>query len=474
VRLIREKGLNRVVVAACSPKTHEPIFRRVLMRAGLNPFLLEMVNLSNQDSWVHRDYREEATIKAMDMVRMGVDKARLLEPLEIGRTPVVRRALVVGGGIAGMTAAINLARQGYETHLVEKERHLGGLLRRLREVAPAGLDAHALLETKERELAEAGVHVHLGTEVEVISGHVGKVHARLSSGEKLDVGAVILATGAVPYQPTQFGYGHIPQVVTNLELETMDEVPGQRVTFVACVGSRTDTRGCSRYCCQSMMAQALRLRRQGEKVRILYKDIRTFSRQAEELYEEAMRAGVQFIRYDPEKSPEEVILFRDGEVMVHDTLLGETLRVPTALLVLVVGLNPVENPVAQPLKVPQSEHGFLLELHPKLGPAEAPFPGIYLAGTCQVAKDVREAVAQGLAAAAKAGRILAKETIEKDPVTARLIEDRCIYCGRCVPVCPFGAMEMLGAPLSRVPCASLRQPARGAGPAPPSATSMPS
>jgi heterodisulfide reductase subunit A len=462
VRLIREKGLNRVVVAACSPKTHEPIFRRVLVRAGLNPFLLEMVNLRNQDSWVHGDYREEATIKAMDMVRMGVDKARLLEPLEIGGTPVVRRALVVGGGIAGMTAAINLARQGYETHLVEKERHLGGLLRRLREVAPAGLDAHALLETKERELAEAGVHVHLGTEVEVISGHVGNFHARLSSGEELDVGAVILATGAVPYQPTQFGYGHIPQVVTNLELETMDEVPGQRVTFVACVGSRTDTRGCSRYCCQSMMAQALRLRRQGKKVRILYKDIRTFSRQAEELYEEAMRAGVQFIRYDPEKSPEEVIIFRDGEVMVHDTLLGETLRVPTDLLVLVVGLNPAENPVAQQLKVPQSEDGFLLELHPKLGPAEAPFPGIYLAGTCQAAKDVREAVAQGLAAAAKAGRILAKETIEKDPLTARLIEDRCIYCGRCVPVCPFGAIEMLG-PIKQGPLRIIEAACQGCG-----------
>jgi len=462
VRTIREKGINRVVVAACSPKTHEPIFRGVLERAGLNPFLLEMVNLRNQDSWVHRDYREEATVKAMDMVRMGVDKARLLEPLEMGRSPVTRRALVVGGGIAGMTAAINLARQGYETHLVEKEPQLGGLLRRLREIAPAGLDARAFLEAKERELAEAGVRVHLGTQVEVIGGHVGNFHARLSSGEELEVGAVILATGAEPYRPQGFGDGHLPRVVTNLDLEAMDEVPGERVTFVAFVGSRTDGRGCSRYCCQSMIAQALRLRRQGKRVRVLYKDIRTFSRQAEELYEEAMRAGVQFIRYDPDKAPEEAIAFGEGEVMVHDTLLGATLRVPTDLLVLVVGLEPPENPVAQQLKVPQSEDGFLLELHPKLGPAEAPFPGIYLAGTAQAAKDVREAIAQGLAAAAKAGRILAKDTIEKEPLTAKLIEDKCIYCGRCVPVCPFGAIEMLG-PIKQGPLRIIEAACQGCG-----------
>src|SRR3972149_5167022 len=192
---IRSKGINRVVVAACSPKTHEGIFRKVLIRAGLNPFLLEMANVRNQDSWVHKAEKEAATLKAMDMVWMGVEKARRLVPLEITQTPVTQAALVVGGGIAGMMAAPALARQGYETHLVEKETKLGGLLRHLDVLAPSGLKAQELLELQEQELHDAGVHLHLGTEVEQIGGFVGNFAARLSSGEDLRVGAVVLATG---------------------------------------------------------------------------------------------------------------------------------------------------------------------------------------------------------------------------------------------------------------------------------------
>ena len=442
---IRDKKLTRAVVVACSPKTHEPFFRRACLLAGLNPYLLEMVNVRNQDTWVHKDYPEEAYLKALDMIRMGVDKARLLQPLEISHQPVVQQALVIGGGIAGMTAAANLARQGYRTHLIEKGPELGGLLRKLDELAPGGVKAAEILEEKRREVKRARVKVHLSTEVEQIGGFVGNFTARLSDGEELRAGAIVLAMGARPYQPTEFNYGQDPRVVTTLELAgMMPDVPGEHVTFIGCVGSRTNSIGCCRFGCTAMIGQALELRRAGKKVRVLYRDIRTFSREAEEMYEEALREGVQFFRYDPDSTPDKVISRSNGTVALRDGLTGVELGIPTDLLVLTVGLHPQEENVADQLKVARSEDGFLLERHPKLGPAEAPAPGIYLAGTVQYPKDVRESIAQALAAASNAGKLLCRDTIEKEPITARLVEDKCIVCGICVPACPFGAIELIG------------------------------
>jgi len=444
---IRAERVNRVVIAACSPKTHEAIFRGVMVRSGLNPYLLEMSNIRNMDSWVHKSDKEAATQKAVDMVHMAVEKARRLEPLEGRQLPLTQRALVVGGGIAGMSAAAALARQGFDTHLIERRERLGGLLPDLGELSPTGINARDLVMAKEREISAAGVSVHLGTEVESIGGVVGSFRARLRDGIELEVGAVVMATGSDPYAPTEFGYGLDPRVITNLELEGLIEHGrplAERITFVSCVGSRQDRAGCSRYCCTSMIGQALRLRKMGKRVRVLYKDIRTYTRQGEELYEDAMRLGVQFIRYDADLSPEAAVTFQDDFVEVYDQLLGSPLRVPTDLLVLVVGLRPTADTVADQLKLARSEDGFLMELHPKLGPAETASQGIYLAGTAQGAKDVRESIAQALAAAGKAGAILARGVIEKEPLTARLIEDLCIGCMRCVKVCPFGAIEQTG------------------------------
>lgn len=461
VERIREHGVNRLVVAACSPKTHEGTFRRVCFKAGLNPYLLEMVNLRNQDSWVHKEDKEAATFKAMDMVKMGVEKAVRLVPLEISRQPMVQVALVVGGGVAGMVAASNLAQQGYETHLVEREPELGGLLRRLDELSPAGISAHRLLKELRAQVLRSGVQVHLGVEVENIGGHIGNFYARLSDGEELRAGAVILAMGARPYEPEEFGNGRI-NVVTNLDLEGMwPEVAGDRITIVGCVGSRQDGAGCSRYCCESMMGQALRLRRLGKKVRVLYRDIRTFSRGAEEIYEQAAREGVQFIRY-PDAPAVEAVRIEAGAVRVRDVLLGVDVRVPTDLLVLAVGLRPPEENVSEQLKVSRSEDGFLLEKHPKLGPAEAGSPGIFLAGAVQGPKDVRESIAHGLATAAKASALLAKDHIEKEPITAQVDLEKCIFCGRCVPVCPFGAIEMLG-PVKQGPIRFIEAACQGCG-----------
>ncbi len=444
---IKREGINRIVVAACSPKTHESIFRGVLVRSGLNPYLLEMANIRNMDSWVHKYDKHMATVKAVDMVSMAVEKARRLEPLEISHLPLTQIALVVGGGIAGMTASAALARQGFETHLVEKNNYLGGLLDKLDRLAPSGINARDLLVAKSLDMIDAGVHVHLNTTIETINGVVGNFSARLSNGEELQVGAIIMATGSILSESEIFGLGDDPSVITNLELERLlykDAVDADRITFVSCVGSRHNEKGCSRYCCTAMIKQALRLRRLGKYVRIVSKDIRTYSRQAEELYEQAMSAGVQFFRYDSTRPPEEVLDYQDGQVGLYDEFFGRWLRIPTDLLVLVVGLSAPEDNIAEQLKLARSDDGFFMELHPKLGPAETAIQGVYLAGTAQGAKDVRESMAQALAAAAKAGSLLSRGIIEKEPLTAVVDLDLCSGCMRCVKVCPFSAIEQIG------------------------------
>jgi heterodisulfide reductase subunit A len=444
---IRAEGINRVVVAACSPKTHESIFRGVLVRAGLNPYLLEMANIRNMDSWVHKFDPGGATDKAKDMVWMAVEKARRLTPLEGVQLALADRVLVVGGGIAGISAALSANGQGFETHLVERSESLGGMLNQLGEIWPAGIEARHLVGAKTEALEHSGVRVHLGTQVETIDGVVGNFNAHLSNGEDLQAGAVIIATGTRAYRPNEFGLGDDARVITNLELESMlrsGEIGGDRVTFVSCVGSRQEGRGCARYCCTSMIGQALRVRETGAHVKVLYKDIRTYSRGAEELYERAMRAGVQFLRYDPDSAPQDAIAYGDGMVELYDHLLGARVRFPTDLLVLVVGLRPAEDDLSAQLKLAHSEDGFLMELHPKLGPAETATQGIYLAGAAQGPKDVRESIAQALAAAGKAGALLSRGVIEKEPLTAVVHEDLCIGCMRCLKVCPFGALEATG------------------------------
>jgi heterodisulfide reductase subunit A len=381
------------------------------------------------------------------MISMAVEKARRLEPLEINKLPLIQSVLVVGGGVAGMTAALSLVQQGFETHLVEKSDQLGGLLLQLNQIYPSNNDTYQLLDIKAKQIRQSEVALHLGVEIETISGVVGSYSVQLDNQEKLEVGAIVVATGAKPYPPTEFGYGEDQCVVTNLELERLLRDGGpepERITFISCVGSRHGKMGCSRYCCTSMIGQALRLRQMGKKVRVLYKDIRSYSRQAEELYEQAMCAGVQFFRYDADTPPHEVIEFQDGNIKVFDHLLNGKIIIPTDLLVLVVGMQPAESNLAEQLKLSKSEDGFFMELHPKLGPAETASQGIYLAGASQGAKDIRESMAQALAAAGKAGALLARGVIEKEPLTAQVNLDLCNGCMRCVKVCPFGAIIQTG------------------------------
>jgi len=338
--VIRDKQINRVVVAACSPKTHYPTFQGALNRAGLNPYLLDMANIRNMDSWVHKEDREGALQKAKDMVKMSVLRAVNMKALQTMKFPVTQTALVVGGGVAGIVAATNLAKQGFETHLVEKKEELGGLLNSVTEIAPLGLESKALLDSLLPELRESGAKVHTGTTVETISGFVGSYDVRLTDGSKFTAGAVVVATGAEPYVPTEFEYGKNPSVVTSLELDKIiDGVAGKNVSIISCIGSRNASSGCSRFCCQTMINQAVRLKEKGNEVNVIYKDIRTFSRFGEEEYEKAGAMGVRFYQYPQGSVPQDSIQLTDGKLVVKDELSGKEVALQSDLTVLNVGLT---------------------------------------------------------------------------------------------------------------------------------------
>ncbi len=338
--VIRDKKINRVVVAACSPKTHSPTFQGALNRAGLNPYLMDMANIRNMDSWVHKEDREGALQKAKDMVKMSVLRAINMKPLQTMKFPVTQTALVVGGGVAGMVAAANLASQGFETHLVEKEEILGGMLNSVTEIAPLGVESKALVASLTKELVASGAKVHTSTTVDAITGFVGSYDVHLSDGTAFRAGAVVVATGAEPYVPTEFDYGKNPNVVTSLELDGMIEgVTGKNVSIISCVGSRNGASGCSRFCCQTMINQALRLKERGNEVNVLYKDIRTFSRFGEEEYEKAGEKGVRFFQYPQNSVPQDSIQLADRKLVVKDELSGKDVTLQSDLTVLNVGLT---------------------------------------------------------------------------------------------------------------------------------------
>ena len=440
--VIKEKGLNRLVVASCSPKTHTNTFQRAASKAGLNKYLVDMANLRNQDSWVHKDFPEEATMKAMDMVSMSIEKSKLLSPLKARDIPLIQKAIVIGGGPAGMASAWNLVGQGFETYLIEKEPELGGMLNKIEHVAPTGNLAKDIKAKMLRDIEEDGVIVYTSTTVTSVSGYVGNYAVSLSNGMKLDVGAIILAYGGQVYEPKPIENPGM-RVITSIELDkNLTNIKEQNITFVACVGSRFDDKGCSRYCCTSMVYEALELRKMGKSVTVLYKDIRTYSRHAEETYYEAARQGVVFLQYPEDWNPEEHIRAENGMVIAYDELIGENVAIPTDLMVQVVGITPpADHGVADMLKVSKTTDDFLLELHPKLAPVEAAVQGVYMGGTVRGPVNLEEAISQGLAAAAKASDLLAKDTVTKEPLTAIIDPDKCVGCTLCARVCPFGAIE---------------------------------
>jgi heterodisulfide reductase subunit A len=460
VEMIREHDLNRVVVAACTPRTHEPVFRGALARIGFNPYLLEMVNIRDQVSWVHARKKEEAQEKARTLVRMGVARARHLEPLQAGTSPVTRSALVIGGGIAGIQAATDLAMQGFPTTLVEKNDKLGGRLAgpNLKYLYPNLRAATDVLDEKIKRLNKSGARVILNAGVEEITGFVGNFRATLKGDvdETLEVGAIVLAFGADLYDPgEEFRYNELSNVITSEELENhfctdgdellIDGKKPQSASFILCVGSRQDDQGftgCSRYCCPTAIKQAIHLADQGIDTTIFYRDIRTISTGAEEMYREARGKGVLFVRIPSGHTPEVHGKGRADAVRCYDDLLAQQLEVPTDVVILSVGMRPRQpetHDYHEMLKASLGLDGFFLERHPELAPVETVIDGLLLAGTVQGPKDVVDTVAQASAVAAKAATILAYDSVKLEPAVAVVNQITCRACGKCMEVCPFNA-----------------------------------
>ncbi len=454
-RAIAEQGLNRVVVASCSPRTHEPLFRETLQRAGLNPYLFEMANIRDQCSWVHQADHAAATDKACDLVRMSVARAALLVPLRQFPVPVTQSALVIGGGLAGLTAALSLADQGFFTHLVEARQELGGLAARLRR-SLEGLDIAAHLEGLiDRASHHGRIELHRPSKVASITGRVGAYRARVVSGEyvsELEVGAVVLATGAREHRPGVHGYGQDPRVLTQLELHQLlwdedDALAGvDGVVMLQCVGSREPEHPyCSRVCCSQAVANALRVKelKPDCEVTVLYRDMRTFAHK-ELWYQKARKAGVRFVRFDPEDPPAVDAAGERLAVTVRDTILGRPLLLRADRLVLSAAVRPQEDAqrLASELKLPLDADGFFMEAHLKLRPVDFVNAGFFMAGSAHGPKLAEEVIAQAKAAASRAATVLSRAEMPAGGEVAVVDAERCVACLTCVRTCPYGVPKL--------------------------------
>jgi heterodisulfide reductase subunit A-like polyferredoxin len=448
---IKEHRLNRVIVASCSPRTHEPMFRETVRQAGLNKYLFEMANIRDQCSWVHMKQKGEATEKAKDLVRMAVANARLIKPLDEVGLPVIHKALVIGGGIAGMTSALKIADQGYEVYLLEKEDQLGGNIRNLHYTLE-GKDVPALLgSTIERVSNHPLIHVIMNAEVLESTGSKGNFTTRIKVGNNGDIrevkhGAAVIATGAREWKPNDYLYGEDPRVVTQLELENRivnepEEIAqARRIVMIQCVGSRNEERpNCSRTCCATAVKNALKIKELNPEaeITILYRDVRTYGL-AEPYYAKSREQGVLFVRFEPDNKPEVQQNGQQLTVSFLDKIIGERMRISPDLLVLSAATIPRDNEeLAKRLKLPRTQEGFFLEAHMKLRPVDFASDGLYLAGSAHGPKLITESIAQANAAAARACTILSKEKVMVGGVVAMVDAERCAACLTCVRVCPF-------------------------------------
>jgi len=455
-KVIEEHQLNRVVVASCTPRTHEPLFQDTIREAGLNRYLFEMANIRDQCSWVHMYQTKEATEKAKDLVRMAVAKAALLDPLPTQTVEMNQKALVIGGGLAGMTAAKKISQSGYEVYLVEKESQLGGKARTIYYTLD-GNDVQSHLERLIREV-EKDPRIHLMTEttVERVEGFVGnfKTHVRnIREAQELHHGIIIVTTGAEEYRPREFLFGQNPRVITQRELEERIALYPYKskglknVVMIQCVESRNGDRPyCSRICCSEAIKNALKLKALDPAVNVyvLYRDMRTYGFN-EDYYEKAREAGVLFIRYEPEKEPRLEAGVDGLHVVVREPILRDDLLIETDLLVLSPGIAPpVENErLSKMLKVPLNEDGFFLEAHMKLRPVDFATEGIFLAGLAHSPKSIDESISQANAAVARALTYLSKKELETIGTVSEVDERKCNGCGLCETVCPYKAIEVL-------------------------------
>jgi heterodisulfide reductase subunit A2 len=458
-KIIKEQNLNRIVVAACTPRTHEPLFQETVLNAGINKYLFEMANIRNQCSWVHSNEKENATQKAKDLIRMAVAKVGLLAPLYDPEIDVNPSALVVGGGISGMTAARNLSRQGYVAHLIEKSDTLGGQAMNLYETWD-GEDVQVKLAELVQEVAsDPNINILTNSQVKKVDGFVGNFKTTVDMAGKeqvIDHGVAVIATGAREFKPNQYLYGNDPRVLTGLELDrkfidnTLDVDGIRSAVFIQCVGSRIKERPyCSKVCCTHSVKNALALkeRRPGMEVFVLYRDMRTYGLR-EGLYRKAREKGVGFIRYDVNKPFTVSNENKELAIRCFSTMFRREMEIRPDLLVLATAVvPPPDNPIAALFKVPLNEDGFFVEAHVKLQPIDFATKGVYVCGLAHSPKPVDEAVAQGLGAAARAGTFLSKKKVFGNAVVSGIDERLCRGCRICQQACPYQAIDFLEDPI---------------------------
>ena len=447
--IIKEQRLNRVVVSSCTPLTHEPIFMDTLEKCGLNKYLFEMANIRNQDSWVHSDSPEKATQKARELVRMSVARAASLHPLHERQIPVTYRALIIGGGVAGMTAAIGIADQGFEVVLVEKEAELGGLANRLHKTIE-GADIQAYLsDLVEKVKNHPKIQVLTQSLIVDFTGFKGNFKTEILVGpgmyeRKIEHGVVIVATGAKEYVPTEFHYGQDPRILTQIELTDRLEKDGagnpDQVVMIQCVGSRNDENpNCSRICCQSAIKNAIHIKELNPETQvfILYRDIRTYGLM-EEYYTRARQLGVFFFRFKKDDPPEVTISDEVLTVTFTDHILGRKLSVDTDILALSAGMIAEDTEeLASIMKLNRNPENYFIEAHVKLRPVEMATEGIFVCGTAHSPKLITETIAQAQAAASRAITLLSQPHLTLSAVTAVVDPDKCASCLICVRTCPY-------------------------------------
>ena len=449
---IKDHNLNRVIVASCTPRTHEPLFRDCVKKEGVNEYLFNFVNIRDQNTWCHQKYPQEAFDKAKDLIRMGVAKAAKLEALENIIVDATPTALVIGGGVSGMTAALSLANQGFETHLIERENELGGRLKTLHKLFPNDQEAQILLKNLKKNVeSNKNLKIHTSAQVRNIEGFVGNFEIRIEeNGNNIDltIGVIIVAVGTSLFTPTgYFGYdGKIR--ITQYELESKlinNDVKAKDIVMIQCVGSRNDERVyCSSVCCMTALKNALILKENNPKanVSILFRDLYTPGTHYEDYYRRAREAGIVFIEYSPEKVPS----VEENQIKVYNQYLGEDLLIPYDLCVLSTPLvsNNDNKALAQMIKVPLEENGFFLEAHVKLRPMDFATAGIFVCGSAKWPVDITESISQGYAAAARASTIISHDTIEVEGATSFLPDynkSLCTGCEICIKVCPYNAIS---------------------------------
>lgn len=455
---VQEHKLNRVVVAACTPRTHEPLFQETIREAGLNRYLFELANIRDQDSWVHQSQPEKATEKAKDLVRMAVAKVALLEPIERMRVGLNQSALIIGGGVAGMSAAVNLADQGFKTYIIEQDEELGGHGLKVKQTWMGEDVKSRIAELRDRVKGNANIEVLSKTKLTNVKGFVGQFTSTVASNgveREIEHGVAILATGAHSLKPEEYLYGQSDRVTRWHEMDKFfTENPArlqesEAVAFIQCVGSREPGRPyCSKICCTASVQEAIELKTKKPDldVYILYRDLRTYGLR-EELYKKARELGVLFIRFNQDEKPVVEKFSQNGKeklkITVKDHVLGRPVQLVVDYLNLATAIIPKgQEELARFFKVPLNEDGFFLEAHMKLRPVDFATDGVFVCGLAHYPKPIEESIAQAQAAAARAGNVLAKPYVEVEPVVSVVDQDFCIGCGLCEASCPFGAIRL--------------------------------